>query len=174
MTTELPEQLRLVMRQWTTGVAVVTSRFGSRVHGLTANSFNSVSLYPPLVTVTLEDRTRTRDLVERSGVFAVTILSAGQKQIMDLFAGKMGREADRFAGWRCSRWKAVRPDRRRAGLSGLPGGCFSPAGQFHALSGRGAPAQLGERENRWCTITATSRGCRNHDRPSLHRKGSCC
>ena len=98
MTTELPEQLRLVMRQWTTGVAVVTSRFGSRVHGLTANSFNSVSLYPPLVTVTLEDRTRTRDLVERSGVFAVTILSAGQKQIADLFAGKLGREADRFAG----------------------------------------------------------------------------
>lgn len=92
------EILRHVMRRWTTGVAVVTSRFENQQHGMTVNSFTSVSLDPALVSVTLAVNTRTQNLVERSGVFGVTILGEGQADLSDRFAGRMPADEDRFAG----------------------------------------------------------------------------
>ncbi len=94
----LSEQLRQVMRCWSSGVAVVTSWDGSSRHGMTVNSFTSVSLNPPLVTVTLANGTRTHALVARSGVFAVTILAYDQRNIADRFAGRIPEDGDRFAG----------------------------------------------------------------------------
>ncbi len=98
MTQVTPEVLRHAMRQWTTGVAVVTSSFEGVQHGMTVNSFVSVSLDPPLVAVTLANDTRTRDLVERSKVFGVTILAEDQAEISDRFAGRIPDEGDRFSG----------------------------------------------------------------------------
>ena len=92
------EMLRHAMRHWTTGVAVVTSRFEDHRNGMTVNSFTSISLEPPLVTVTLAVGTRTLRLVEQSGVFGVTILSEGQADLSDHFAGRTPSEEDRFAG----------------------------------------------------------------------------
>lgn len=91
------EMLRHAMRQWTTGVSVVTSRFESQQHGMTVNSFTSVSLEPALVAVTLAVGTRTQNLVEKSGVFGVTILSEGQAELSDHFAGRTPGDVDRFA-----------------------------------------------------------------------------
>ncbi len=42
-----PEDLKEAMRSWLTGVAIVTSKYGEAVHGMTANSFNSLALDPP-------------------------------------------------------------------------------------------------------------------------------
>jgi flavin reductase (DIM6/NTAB) family NADH-FMN oxidoreductase RutF len=93
-----PEVLRHAMRQWTTGVAVVTSRVGDSQHGMTVNSFISISLDPPLISVTLAHATRTRSLVEKSGLFGVTILAEDQAEIADRFAGRIPDDGDRFAG----------------------------------------------------------------------------
>ena len=93
-----PELLRQVMRHWTTGVTVVTSRFGGLVHGMTVNSFTSVSIEPPVITVTLADQARTFSLVRESGVFAVTILAADQPLISDRFAGRTVADDERFVG----------------------------------------------------------------------------
>jgi len=92
------EYLRHAMRQWTTGVTVVTSRFGNQRHGMTVNSFTSLSLEPPLVTVTLAIGTRTQMIVEQSGLFGVTILNENQAEISDRFAGRIPEKADRFVG----------------------------------------------------------------------------
>ncbi len=86
------------MRQWTTGVTVVTSRSGDRAHGMTVNSFTSLSLDPPLVSVTLALDTRTQRLVEQSGIFGVTILKDDQVEISDRFAGRIPEGDNRFAG----------------------------------------------------------------------------
>src|SRR5687768_1070432 len=83
------EKLRRAMRAWTTGVAVVTARYENQQYGMTVNSFSSVSLEPPVVSVTLKQLTHTHDLVIRSGVFAVTILNSEQKELSDRFAGKI-------------------------------------------------------------------------------------
>lgn len=93
-----PEQLRHAMRAWTTGVAVVTAVHEDQRYGMTVNSFTSISLEPPLIAVTLKQLTHTHDLVEKSGEFAVTILSASQKNLSDRFAGKIPEITDRFEG----------------------------------------------------------------------------
>jgi flavin reductase (DIM6/NTAB) family NADH-FMN oxidoreductase RutF len=93
-----PEQLRHAMRAWTTGVTVVTATHDGRQYGMTVNSFTSISLEPPLVSVALKRLTHTYELVEASGEFSVTILSAYQKELSDRFAGKQPEIKDRFDG----------------------------------------------------------------------------
>jgi len=93
-----PEQLRHAMRAWTTGVAVVTAIYEGQQYGMTVNSFASVSLDPPLISVSLKQLTHTHELVEKSGEFAVTILASHQGELSDRFAGKITDITDRFEG----------------------------------------------------------------------------
>ena len=92
------EKLRRAMRAWTTGVAIVTSIYEGRQYGMTVNSFTSISLEPPLITVALKQLTHTHELVVQSGMFSVTILTAAQKELSDRFAGKVPDIIDRFHG----------------------------------------------------------------------------
>lgn len=92
------ELLRRSMRHWASGVAVVTSLAGGVRHGMTVNSLTSVSIDPPLVTVTMAHNTRTLALVRESGVFAVTMLALEQQEIAELFAGRIPEEGDRLTG----------------------------------------------------------------------------
>jgi flavin reductase (DIM6/NTAB) family NADH-FMN oxidoreductase RutF len=93
-----PELLRQVMRHWTTGVTVVTSAVDGMIHGMTVNSFTSISLDPPVVHVSLANATRTHAMVKRSGIFGITLLGEDQKDIADTFAGRTTDDADRFLG----------------------------------------------------------------------------
>jgi flavin reductase (DIM6/NTAB) family NADH-FMN oxidoreductase RutF len=93
-----PEKLRHAMRAWTTGVAIVTSIYEGRQYGMTVNSFTSISLEPPLISVALKQLTHTHELVVKSGMFSVTILTAAQKELSDRFAGKLPQVTNRFDG----------------------------------------------------------------------------
>lgn len=93
-----PDMLRRTMRQWATGVAVVSSRSDGRIHGMTVSSFTSVSLDPPLVLVSLENQARTHAMVTDSGVFAVSVLEEDQREISDIFAGRVSDDENRFEG----------------------------------------------------------------------------
>ncbi|GAB4501516.1 MAG: flavin reductase family protein [Anaerolineales bacterium] len=93
-----PAILRQAMRFWTTGVTIVTASAEGRSHGMTVNSFTSVSLEPPQILISLAHNTRTHALVARSGKFGVTILSAGQQEISDRFAGRIADDQNRLAG----------------------------------------------------------------------------
>ena len=93
-----PEQLRHAMRAWTTGVSIVTASHADQQYGMTVNSFTSISLEPPLVSLALKNLTHTHDLVVKSGMFSVTILTAVQKELSDRFAGKMPNIINRFEG----------------------------------------------------------------------------
>lgn len=91
-----PEMLRHAMRRWVTGVSIVTSAYEDQRHGMTVNSFTSISLDPPTVLVSLAMSTRTHALIRHSGAFAVTILSEEQVEVADRFAGRLPESADRF------------------------------------------------------------------------------
>ncbi|MDX1601286.1 MAG: flavin reductase family protein [Anaerolineales bacterium] len=95
-----PESLRTILRRWASGVTVVTSADGDELHGMTVSSFASVSLEPPLVLVCLERSTRTYELVRRAGIFAISILATDQRDISDLFAGRIPDEGDRLSNVR--------------------------------------------------------------------------
>ena len=92
------EKLRRAMRAWTTGVAVVTSIYEDQQYGMTVNSFTSISLEPPLISVALRQLTHTHELVVKSGMFSITILGAAQKELSDRFAGKLPNITNRFDG----------------------------------------------------------------------------
>lgn len=88
--------LREVMRRWVSGVAVLTASDGKSRHGMTVNSFTSVSIDPPRVTVTMANNTRSRRLVEDSGFFTINLLDEDQQALSDRFAGKIEDGNDRF------------------------------------------------------------------------------
>ena len=82
-----PNDLRRVFGRFTTGVVVVTARAdGGPPHGMTVNSFTSVSLGPPLVLVCLQHRSRTTEAVRSSGAFAISVLGARQEHMARRFA----------------------------------------------------------------------------------------
>ncbi|WP_210200445.1 flavin reductase family protein [Cohaesibacter celericrescens] len=89
------EQFRQALGQFVTGIAVVTTLDEAGTpHGLTINSFNSVSLDPPLVLWSLDKRSHQLEIFSKSGFYAVNILAQSQKQISDRFASFV---EDRFA-----------------------------------------------------------------------------
>ena len=90
--------MREAMRQWATGVTVVSSIYDGLQHGMTVSSFTSISLDPPLVLVSLAKEARTHDLVQRSNIFGITLLNQAQEGISDRFAGRTTENQDRFAG----------------------------------------------------------------------------
>ena len=93
------DAFRDVMSRWATGVTVVTTCHDDELHGMTVNSFSSLTVEPPLVLFCADQSAHTYGLVEASGVFAVNVLSAGQEELSNLFAGRYPeRDADRFAG----------------------------------------------------------------------------
>ncbi len=93
-------QFRAALGTFATGVTIVTARDidGSLV-GLTANSFNSVSLAPPLVLWSLAKRAGSMSAFARGSHYAINILAAEQMPLAQRFAT---RDIDRFAGvsWR--------------------------------------------------------------------------
>jgi flavin reductase (DIM6/NTAB) family NADH-FMN oxidoreductase RutF len=83
------EELRDSMARFATGVTVVTTLDDEgSVHGMTANSFTSVCLEPPLILVCVGFRTHTHPYVEHRKAFGINILSEEQKEIGAYFARK--------------------------------------------------------------------------------------
>ena len=80
-------EFRDALGSFPTGVAVVTASDGAGGHvGVTANSFNSVSLDPPLVLWSLAKTSRSRDAFHQAGWFAINILCAAQVDLSRRFA----------------------------------------------------------------------------------------
>jgi flavin reductase len=103
--------------RFATGVAIVTFDGVSKRHGITVNSFTSVSMEPPLVLVSIARTTKAHD--ELAGrPFTVNILGAEQRTLAMHFAGKPGQDplwvegevAPRLAGvlafFECRPWAA--------------------------------------------------------------------
>ncbi|MDY6846071.1 MAG: flavin reductase family protein [Chloroflexota bacterium] len=93
-----PEELKKAMRAWITGVAIVSGHHNGAVHGMTANSFNSIALSPPTVMVALRHHTRTQQLVSNGSVFGVSILNTEQVNLAKRFAGQTDTDRPRFEG----------------------------------------------------------------------------
>ena len=102
-----PEEFRAALGQFTTGVTIVTARTPQGVVlGMTANSFNSVSLSPPLVLWSLSRQSSSMPGFLSASHYAINVLGADQRLLAERFARK---GIDRFDG---VSW--------RAGLTGAP------------------------------------------------------
>ncbi len=93
-------EFRAALGMFATGVTIVTAcGADDTLVGLTANSFNSVSLSPPLVLWSLARRAGSMPAFRAGSHYAINILAADQHALAERFASKVG---DRFAGvaWR--------------------------------------------------------------------------
>jgi len=89
-------EFRTALGMFATGVTIVTARTATgELIGLTANSFNSVSLDPPLVLWSLARAAGSMPAFSTGSHYAINILAAGQKDLAERFALK---GADRWAG----------------------------------------------------------------------------
>jgi flavin reductase (DIM6/NTAB) family NADH-FMN oxidoreductase RutF len=88
-------EFRQSLAMFATGVTIVTARTteGALV-GLTANSFNSVSLEPPLVLWSLARAAASLPAFSAGSHYAINILAADQQNLARRFATK---DVDRFA-----------------------------------------------------------------------------
>ncbi|MBK7004306.1 MAG: flavin reductase family protein [Burkholderiales bacterium] len=87
---------RKALGMFATGVTIVTARSAQgTLIGLTANSFNSVSLTPPLVLWSLARAAASLAAFSTGSHYAINILSAHQQPLARQFAQRGG---DRFAG----------------------------------------------------------------------------
>ena len=94
------QQFRRICGKFASGITVTTVRDAAGVpHGMTASSFTSVSLTPPLVLVCVDHRASILEHFRIGQHFGINILNAGQRHLSEKFAGK---GFDRFAGvaWR--------------------------------------------------------------------------
>ena len=102
-----PQELRRALGRFATGVTIVTTcTDDGRLEGLTANSFSSVSLDPPLVLWSLQRNARSLPSFMAARWFVVNVLGSHQSELSTRFARSAG---DRFAGLAFS-----------AGLGGCP------------------------------------------------------
>ena len=92
---------RTVLGHFATGVTIITAMSDGQPIGVSANSFSSVSLSPPLVLFCASKDSTTWPKIEAAGKFTVNILNEHQEDVYRVFAT---RGADRFSriGWRPS------------------------------------------------------------------------
>lgn len=91
------DQFKYVMRQWASGVTVVTMHGEGRLHGLTVSGFIGVSLEPPLVLISIGQELTSYQLLRNSSAYVINFLRDDQMELSDRFAGRLG-DIDRFDG----------------------------------------------------------------------------
>lgn len=105
-----PRALRDACGSFATGVTVISTHTPDGDHGMTANAFMSVSLDPPLISISLDRKAKMLEKLRASGRYAVSVLSAQMQPLAWHFAGRADPGLDA-------------PFTRVAGLPVVPGAC---------------------------------------------------
>jgi flavin reductase (DIM6/NTAB) family NADH-FMN oxidoreductase RutF len=79
---------RRTLGMFATGVTVITTTSQDQVHGMTANAFMSVSLRPPLVLISVDNRAKMHALLNEGKRIGISVLSEEQEALSDRFAGR--------------------------------------------------------------------------------------
>ena len=102
-----PRSFRQALGCFATGITVVTSvGLDGEYLGFTANSFNSVSLDPPLVLFSLDRGAYSLKAFEAAGVFAINILREDQEAVSIAFARAL---SSKWEGVRTEIWQTGSP-----------------------------------------------------------------
>jgi len=100
---------RYAVGHFPTGVTVMTTNVGGRLHGMTVSAFASVSLEPLLILVSVERSTLMHELVLVSQAFVINILGKRSESTARYFADNARLAAPEF-----------RPESFRLGHTGSP------------------------------------------------------
>jgi flavin reductase (DIM6/NTAB) family NADH-FMN oxidoreductase RutF len=95
-------KFRAALSQYPTGVSVVAVPVAGGFHGMTAGSFTSVSLDPPLVLFCVGKRARLAALIRLDSPFSVNVLRVESQALSTYFAGSWKERVPpphRFVPW---------------------------------------------------------------------------
>jgi flavin reductase (DIM6/NTAB) family NADH-FMN oxidoreductase RutF len=87
-------ELRNAFGRFASGVTVVTTRHDGHTYGMTANSFVSVSLEPPLVLVSVDHKAHLHRVLPLTGRYGVSVLAENQHELSTHFAGRGPAKVD--------------------------------------------------------------------------------
>jgi flavin reductase (DIM6/NTAB) family NADH-FMN oxidoreductase RutF len=91
-----PRDFRNALGTYATGVTIITAVSANGIpHGLTCNSFASVSLNPPLVLWSLGMFSQALSVFQNASHFTINVLGASQQALASKFAKS---SADKFVG----------------------------------------------------------------------------
>ena len=83
-----PLKFRHALGRFASGVTVITARYQDRTHGMTANAFTSVSLAPPLVLVSLDNRSNMHKILPIVRRYGLSVLAEHHEHLSNHFAGR--------------------------------------------------------------------------------------
>ncbi|HVB74128.1 MAG TPA: flavin reductase family protein [Ktedonobacteraceae bacterium] len=87
-----------VLRTFTYGLYAVSCANEGEINIFTANWLTQVSFEPPLITLSVENDSKSLPMIQRNRAFTVNVLRSGQREL----AGKLGKSAlqhpDKLAG----------------------------------------------------------------------------
>lgn len=86
-----------VLRLFSYGLYAVTAREGEAVAAMTVNWATQVSFTPPMIAVSMERESRTRDIAMRTGRFALCVFAAEQRELAGLLGRHSAKVPDKFA-----------------------------------------------------------------------------
>lgn len=81
-------QFRNALGRFASGVTVLTAEYEEKTHGMTANAFVSVSLDPPLILVSLDNRSNMHRILPHVRRFGISVLAEDQDAVSNHFAGR--------------------------------------------------------------------------------------
>ena len=82
-----PRTFRQAAGQFATGVTVIALEVDGTIRAMTANSFTSLSLDPPLVLFCVGKHTRAGQAIHAATGFSINVLAEGQQDVSTYFAG---------------------------------------------------------------------------------------
>src|SRR5437879_11168876 len=89
-------EFRKALGHFSTGVTVITvEREPGKIHGMTANSFTSVSLDPMLILVCVDQRAKMLPLLQKKKKFGVSVLKQNKQAISVYLAQRDNRFEDK-------------------------------------------------------------------------------
>ena len=77
------------LSKFSTGVTVVCVKKNNSIYGKTVNSFNSLSLNPPMVLFSLSNYSSSIKQFSKTRFLSINILSSKQKELSDNFASSV-------------------------------------------------------------------------------------
>ena len=82
------DNFKKTLSTFATGITVVATKCNSILYGKTINSFSSLSLSPPLILFSLDNKSSKLNIFKKSEKITINILSKKQKLISNNFAKK--------------------------------------------------------------------------------------
>ena len=82
------DNFKKTLSAFATGITVVATKYNSILYGKTINSFSSLSLSPPLILFSLDNKSSKLNIFKKSETITINILSKKQQIISNNFAQK--------------------------------------------------------------------------------------